>query len=110
METNTGRTHRTNQNRDQSSRYNSYNANYHNTRGHNPFDPSQRQSLSQSVGRQSVVYPRNNGLPYVGDIISNEVPKLSAQNIPDSVNYYWRIAGFTDCSQTCGGGRYRIVI
>ncbi|OWF45972.1 Thrombospondin type-1 domain-containing protein 4 [Mizuhopecten yessoensis] len=69
-----------------------------------PFDPSYRQQLSQTVGQQSGNYPRN-GQPYVGDIISNEVvPKLSAQNIPDSVNYYWRIAGFTNCTEPCGRG------
>ncbi|XP_033749508.1 ADAMTS-like protein 4 isoform X2 [Pecten maximus] len=124
LETNSGKNPRTNprsetdggiennpvQTRDRSTyQFNPYGPDYRQTPvtsgQFDPFDPSYRQQLSQRVGQQSSNYPPRNGQPYVGDIISNEVvPKLSAQNIPDSVNYYWRIAGFTNCTEPCGRG------
>lgn len=62
-------------------------------------------NVQGQVGRQPS-HQYNNGRPYVGDIISNELPALQARNIPDSVNYYWRIGGLTECSRTCGEGMY----
>ena len=33
-------------------------------------------------------------------------PKLQISNTIDSVNFRWSISGFTECSETCGGGRF----
>ncbi|XP_060064092.1 ADAMTS-like protein 4 [Ylistrum balloti] len=118
LETSNGRAKGTNprsdnnpvQTRDRSYQFNQYGPDYHRTPvtsgQFDPFDPAYRQQLSQTVGQQSGNYQPRNGWAYVGDTISNEVvPKLSAQNIPDSVNYYWRIAGFTNCTEPCGKGK-----
>ena len=37
-------------------------------------------------------------------------PKLQISNTIDSVNFHWSIAGFSECSLTCGGGRLLCVL
>ena len=44
-----------------------------------------------------------NGIPLGGTV--NKPPLLTANNVPNSKNYFWRISGFTECSKTCGGGK-----
>ena len=41
----------------------------------------------------------------VPDPVVDSQPKLQISNTIDSVNFHWSIAGFTECSLTCGGGK-----
>ncbi|KAK3108606.1 hypothetical protein FSP39_011779 [Pinctada imbricata] len=83
---------------------------------------NQRQALTAQYGRQyntARAVGDQNGIPLAvplggsintgnGIPLSNNIPgsgqRLSAQNIPDGVNFIWKLSGFTKCSRTCGGG------
>lgn len=53
---------------------------------------------------------QSNYNPYVSNqnTIESRKPDLIVPNTIDEVNFRWTISGFTECSTSCGGGKYEL--
>ena len=64
------------------------------------------QTGGQTYNRQ---YPTRTGVRYrpeYENVITNQRAELTKANTIDEINFHWTIAGFTECSRTCGGGKW----
>ena len=70
--------------------------------GYQTYNREYRQSgqTGSFVGRTE--YQPSNSVPVPA---ADAQPKLQISNTIDSVNFHWSISGFTECSETCGGGK-----
>ena len=80
---------------------------YSSVRGQTGYQTYNREYGNSDYNQQTDTFVART--PYnslnVPDQAVDSRPKLQISNTIDSVNFHWSIAGFTECSLTCGGGK-----